>query len=89
MDSINNIISDVIKTISERSPQQDLKIQRAWDQVVKDSSFTSIVNFQNNVLTIKVDTSARAYKLKMQMRRILKELQEEVPEIQQIVFRIG
>lgn len=88
MDSIKDIIPDVIQSISQQSPQQDLKIQRLWDNVVNDQQ-TKVVGFQEGVLHIEVDHNKRAYKLKMGARKILKQLQEDMPEIKQIVFRIG
>jgi len=88
MDSIKNIIPDVIQSLSERSPQNDLKIQRLWDQVVNDQH-TKVVGFQDGILNIEVDNNSRAYKLKMRSRKILKDLQEDIPEIKQIFFRTG
>lgn len=88
MDPIKDIIPDVIQSLSQQSPQNDFKVQRLWDKVVQDP-LTKVVQYQEGVLHINVDSNTRAYKYKMRSKIILKKIQEDLPELKQIVFKIG
>ncbi len=91
MDSIKDIIPQVLEKISHKKPQEQIEIQRIWQNLVdkKAIGHTAISGLKDGRLTVSVDSSAWLFQMSVMKRRLLKGLQELEPSIQQISFRIG
>ena len=91
MDQIKDILQQVVKNISEQKPQQQDDVQGAWQQSVdkKTLQHTRIVGVKNGKLLVLTDSPVRLFDLTLQKIKILKQLQEHVPELTEISFRMG
>ena len=91
MDNIKDILKNVFGNIVQKRPQTNEKIDRVWQNVIEphDCTHTSIIGIKDGLLSINTDTPARLYYLKLRRKKILEQLQEEIPEIQNIQFQIG
>jgi len=91
MEKINNIIPQVIQGISERKPGAEEKLKRAWERMIADKELkkTHIVGVKDGNILVYVDSPARLFHMNMKKKKILATLQEEMPEIKTISFKIG
>ena len=91
MDEIKNIVNDVIGKISSQKPEQQSRIQNVWKKIVdqKGQQHSSIINFQDKRLIVNIDSSIWLFQFNLKRGKILKELQKEIPECENIIFRIG
>jgi len=91
MDEIKNIVNDVIGKISSQKPEQQSRIQNVWKKIVdqKGQQHSSIINFQDKRLIVNIDSSIWLFQFNLKRWKILKELQKEIPECENIIFRIG
>lgn len=91
MDEIKNIINDVISKISSQKPEQQSRIQDVWKKIVdlKGQQHSSIINYQDKRLIVNIDSSIWLFQFNLKRGKILKELQKEIPECENIIFRIG
>jgi predicted nucleic acid-binding Zn ribbon protein len=91
MDQIKDIIPKVIENLSQKKPEKQLKIQELWRNILNDkqAKHTTINNFKDGRLMVLVDSSVWLYQMNTQKGRLLKELKEHIPEIENILFRIG
>lgn len=88
MDSIKNIISDVIGKMSSGTGGSFQDIQTAWIRISKDQD-SRVANFKDGCVTINADSSMRLVRLNLNRENLLKELQKEFPSIIKISFRVG
>ena len=91
MESIKDIIPQVIEQLSQRAPADQKKIQRIWQNVIdaKMRQHSALLDFSDGVLTAAVDSSARLYQMNLNRKKILEQLQDEIPEIKNVQFKIG
>lgn len=91
MDSIKDIVNQVVKDISEQKPQKQDDVLGAWEQCVgkKTVQHTHVVGVKNGKLLVLTDSPVRLFDLTLQKIKILKQMQERVPELTEISFRIG
>ena len=91
MDPIKDIIPQVIANISQKNPEGQLKIERVWQNIIDEKlkSHTAIGGFKDKVMTVHADSPACLFQLNMKRRKILKQLKEEIPELEDINFKIG
>ena len=88
MDSIKNIVSQVIGKMSTGVGGSFQDIQAAWERIAKDRE-SRVLEFKNGNLTIGADSSMRLVKLNLNREFLLKELQKEFPSIVKIIFKVG
>ena len=88
MDSIKDIISNVIGKMSSGTGGSFADIQAAWMRISKDNG-SRIADFKNGCLTINADSSMRLVKFNLNREILLKELQKEFPSIIKISFKVG
>ena len=88
---IKDVIQSVIGEISKKRCVQDTRVERVWKTILDDKEYyhTKIVGFKNDEISVHVDSPAWLYQMKYRKRRILKKIQEEIPEIQNIIFKLG
>ena len=91
MEQIKDIIPQVIGQLSCRTSEVHAKIQKYWRDVVPNKSrgHTMIQGFSKGKLLIQVDSSAWLFQLNMQKKQILEKIQKEIPEILEIILKIG
>ena len=91
MDPIKDIIPQVIKSISQKKPETQLKIQRVWQSIVgeKLGRHTAISGLKENVLIVDVDCPAYLFQINLKKRKFLRQLKDEIPELENINFKIG
>ena len=91
MDSIKDIIPQVIEKISHKKPQEQIEIQRVWQNIIekKAAEHTAISGLKGGELMVSVDSSAWLFQMNAIKHKLLKSLRELEPGIQQISFKIG
>ncbi len=91
MESIKNIMLSVMDGFNAQKPQSQEKIQRVWERLInpQELKHTRIVEFENGILKIHIDSSAWLYQFNIKKKIILEQLKEEIPQVQQIIFKIG
>ncbi len=91
MESIKNIVSQVVGDLTLRKPEKQIKIQRLWERIIgdKDNKHTMIIELKEGTLLVNVDAPARQYQFNLRKKKILDQLSEEIPDIKKIVFTIG
>lgn len=91
MDSIKDIVPKVVKNISEQKPEAQDDVLNTWQHSVDKKTFehTRVVGIKKGKLLVFTDSPVRLFDLTLQRAKILKQMQEKIPELQEIVFRIG
>ena len=91
MESIKDIIPQVIEQLTIRKPDDQNKIQRIWQNIIdaKMAQHSMLLDFSDGILTVAVDSSVRLYQMNLNKKRILEQLQDEIPDIKNIKFKIG
>ena len=88
MDSIKNIVADVIGQMSSGKGGAFADIQAAWGRISKDQG-SRVSDFKDGCLTICADSSLRLVRLNLNRENFLKELHREFPSIVKINFKVG
>ena len=91
MESIKDIIPQVIEQLTIRKPDDQNKIQRIWQNIIdaKMAQHSMLSDFSDGILTVAVDSSVRLYQMNLNKKKILEQLQDEIPDIKNIKFKIG
>ncbi len=91
MDSIREIIGDVLKEISSKRLTLSIRILKIWEKIIDNpmASHTRIEEFKGGILMVNVDSSAWLFQINLKKKKILGGLQQEIPEIKSILFKIG
>ena len=88
MDSIKDIISNVIGKMSSGTGGNFADIQNTWVKISKDKG-SRITDFKDGCVTVNADSSMRLVKLNLNREILLKELQKSFPSIVKISFKVG
>lgn len=91
MDNIKDIVNSVISNLSTRSQKGDDKLERVWSSVLekKELQHTKLVGMRDGTVSVLVDTPAWLYQMNIKKTKILDRLQNEIPDIKNIRYRIG
>jgi hypothetical protein len=90
MESIRDIIPQVIGNLSGKKPNCVRNIHDIWKMVAKDGAMHStVLDFSKGLLRINVDSSAWLYQLNLQKAAFLKDLKVELPDIKDIIYKVG
>lgn len=91
MDNIKDILRDVLKGIPEQAPQTHTRLERVWGQILDpgERRHTRISCFKQGRLIVDVDAPARIYALNMRKGRLLEKIQQEIPDVKNLYFKIG
>ncbi len=90
MESIRDIIPQVIENLSGKRPNSARNIHEVWKIVVKEGAqHSTVIDFKKGILRINVDSSAWLYQLNLQKAAFLKSLKNEIPEIADIIYKVG
>jgi hypothetical protein len=88
MDSIKNIVSDVIGKMSSGDGGHFKDIQAVWVKISKDEG-SRVSDFKDGCVTVSAGSSLRLVKLNLNRESLLKELKKEFPSILKISFKVG
>ncbi len=91
MENIKNIIPTVFEQMTVKKAEDQGKIFRAWESLIdgKMVKHCLIDGFQDGVLNVNVDSSAWLFQMNCHKTKILEILQEEIPDLKKIFFKIG
>ena len=91
MDNIKDIIKNVIGQMGENKLSRHEKIDRIWLNVLNELELkhTKLVGLKNGWLSVYVDSPAWLYQMKIKKNKILERIQEEIPDVININFKIG
>lgn len=75
----------------KKKPETELKIQRIWQHALGDHAqkHTQLVGIKEGVLLVFVDSPIWLFQLNLQKRKLLKDIQQEAPEILDVCLKIG
>jgi hypothetical protein len=90
MDDIYQIVQTVIGRISAGLPREQ-QILQIWDRLLnnEEKRHSSIIKIQKGQLEVGVDSSVWLYQLKLKKKTLLEQLQKEIPDIENIYFKLG
>lgn len=91
MDSIKNIIPQVIEGLSGKRPDARQKLEQFWENVLekKERAHARLIGWREKTISVQVDSPAWLYQMKTKKGKILARLQKEFPEIEDVSFKIG
>lgn len=90
MDSIRDIIPQVIENLALKKPNSKKNIHEVWRIVAGDQSNHSVVrDFQKGLLRVHVDSSARMFQLSLRKADLIDDLRKEIPDLTDIIFKVG
>ena len=91
MSDIKDVVAQVIQGIVSKKIDRNNLIQEKWLQILDKKSLerARIVEFNEGILVVHVDSPAWLYQMNLQKGKILSELKKDVSEINSIIFRIG
>ncbi len=91
MDSIKDIIPQVVEKIIRQRAGEQGALEQAWLDVLEqqDIRHVKLGGLRDGHLLVSVDSPARAYHLRMRKAKILKQLQEKIPGIRDIMFKVS
>ena len=83
-------IKDIINTIVAHLAGNRQNVQRVWQKIVHEpAEHTAVSGLKGGCLYVVVDSPARLFRFNFKKNQFLKELTKEIPEINNIVFRVG
>ena len=91
MDNIKIVIHKLFDQFHTKETGRQEKIQRLWQTVVDAATIrhTKLIDFKEGTLIVHVDSWAWLYQMNLKKANILKRVQEDIPEIQNIFLKIG
>ncbi len=91
MDSIKDIIPQVIDKMARQRGGEQGALEQVWQDVLEkyELKHVTLVGPRDGNLLVSVDSPARAYHLRMRKAKILKQLREKIPEIKDITFKVS
>ena len=90
MESIRDIIPQVIENLSLKKPNSKRDIQDVWRTVAgEQAEYCAVKDFQKGMLKVYVDSSARMFDLSTRKNDLIKNFKKEIPDLQDIIFKVG
>ena len=87
---VNEILPEVIKSISRRDIQDQISLEKCWQDVAgTDADHCGITGFKDGCLFVQVDSPARLFKMRMQKAGLLTKLKQQRKDIVNLSFKIG
>ncbi len=88
--SVQEILPDVIKSISRRDIQDQISLEGLWQKLTGEGSdHAVIVGFKDGCVFVHVDNAARLFKMRLQKPALLAQLKSQRKDIVNISFKIG
>lgn len=91
MDSIKNIIPQVVEKMAQQRAEGQVTLERIWERLFEKQELQHIklVGIREGNLYASVDSPTRLYHLRLRKTKILEEIRKEIPEIQDIIFKVN
>ncbi len=91
MDSIKDIIPQVIEKMARQRGGEQGALEQAWQGILGEQELKHVRlgGQRNGNLLVSVDSPARLYHLRMRKSKILRQLREKIPEIKDITFKVS
>ena len=91
MDQIKDIVNSVLNKLVPQEVSNLGNIEEIWQEIAgqRIQRHTHIAGLKKNQLIVDVDSSAWIYQLNLLKNKLLKDIQEHIPEIKSIYFKIG
>lgn len=91
MDSIKDIIPRVVEKMACQRAGAHGALERVWGNIFErqELKHMKLVGPRAGTIMVVVDSPARLYHLRMRKTKILKQLQQELPEIRDITIQVG
>ena len=90
MESIRDIIPQVIENLASKKPHVNRNIHEVWKMAAREhAEHSAVKDLQRGMLRVNVDSSARMFQLSTFKGELLKILKKEIPELADIIFKVG
>lgn len=91
MDTIEDIIKNVIHSILDQNTEQSRQIQKSWNELIteKEREHTNLDGIKAGHLSVIVENTTWLYHMKTRKDHLLKEIQKQHPDVQQIRLKVG
>lgn len=90
MESIRDIIPKVIENLSLKKPNSKRNIHEVWKIAAgEQGEHCAVKDFQRGMLRVHVDSSARMFELSTRKADLIKNLKNEIPDLNDIIFKVG
>ena len=87
---VNEILPEVIKSISRRDIQDQISLEKLWQDVAGEESGRAIITgFKDGCIFVQVDSPARLFKMRLQKPGLLTKLKKQRNDIVNLSFKIG
>ena len=89
---IKDIVNKVVSALPGKTTiDKQEKLSKAWDKLLKHQGLSQakISGLKEDTLVVNIDSPARLYQFNLKRGKILEELNQEIPEIKKIYFKIG
>jgi len=88
MNTIKNIIPSVIGEMAKKRPQE-IDLSQLWQRIAGSPQGSRAAQIKEGRLTVLVDSSARKTQLFRKKDELLEQLQNKIPTIKTIYFKVG
>ncbi|MBI3601814.1 MAG: DUF721 domain-containing protein [Candidatus Omnitrophica bacterium] len=88
MNTIKNIIPVVIGEMAKKRPQE-IDLSQLWGRIAGSPKGSRAAQMKEGRLTVLVDSSARKMQLFRKKDQLLEQLQNKIPTIKTIYFKVG
>lgn len=91
LENIRDIVKAVIGNIANQTTGPHDKAERIWENLTneKERRHTKVMGVKEDTLFVRVDSPAWLYQMRIQQRRFLKQIKEEIPGVKSIRFKMG
>ena len=88
--SVKDIIPDVLKSISRRDIQDQVSLEKLWQDVLGDDvDRATITGFKDGCVLANVESPTFLFKMRMRRQEIVRRMKEKRNDITDVIFRIG
>ena len=88
--TFKDILPSVIENISRQNIQEQTSLDNLWKEILGcDADKAVVLGVKEGVLLVTVDCGARLFQMRMRKQTLLTKIQKELPDIKNIVFKIG
>lgn len=91
MEDIKDIVKKVFTDISSKTIEEQKKLKEVFEKVLEKNKLgkAKISGLKDGRLYVDVDSSARLYQANLIKKKLLADLQQELPDISEISFKVG
>lgn len=88
--SVKDIIPDVLKSISRRDVQDQISLEKLWEDVLgDDADRATVTGFRDGCVIANVEGPTFLFKLRLRRLEIVRRMKEKRNDITDVIFRIG